>query len=211
MAYSMGSDIEEDWGSDVDDNESNGHDDIQQKESDVEEDWGSDVDDDLNRMQKYFNLFIFWSINIEFSEAFAHLESDESDDDESVSNFNPLNHINFGKRVDVDVAPRFGLTGSAYYVEFDKLDKIQNVNLVARTAFDKVLEDAFNDWGESDLVGVSIDHPSLDHEILVRFSGRHGVTTDKVLEVISGVQQSKKDLDFDSIKTIIVTYIYRSG
>ncbi|WP_169716431.1 DNA polymerase [Oceanimonas doudoroffii] len=78
---------------------------------------------------------------------------------------------------------------------------------VARAAFDKVLTDTFREGAPRDLVGVSINHPCLDHEILVLFGDKTETTTEKIMSVIASVQQSKKELDFDDTMEVKVTRV----
>ncbi len=54
---------------------------------------------------------------------------------------------------------------------------------------------------------MSIDHPALDHEILIRFGDQSETTTDAIMDVISSVQQSKKELDFDTGMCVKITRI----
>ncbi len=94
-----------------------------------------------------------------------------------------------------------------YHLQFQNTDRIPDANAVAEEGIRQVLDRAFGDCTDNDLVGVSINHPALDTEILIPFDSKDRMTTAKVMELIENVQQSKRELDFDSDIVIQATII----
>jgi len=118
-----------------------------------------------------------------------------------------MDHVTLGISRESDVAPKFGLTGTSYFFGFKDQDKILDAEAVARAGFDAVLSETFKHASDRDKVGVSISHPTLDTEVLVAFGDKDETTTDKIMEMIGMVQQSKKELNFDDTMTVKVTRI----
>ncbi len=153
-------------------------------------DWGSDIehsDEDIGRI----------------SPALSYT----SDDEAEVLDFNPNNFVLIGERAECEVSPRFGLTARCFFMTFRDVANIPDVEAVARAGIAEVLRRAFATCGENDLVGVQIEHPALDSEILVHFGDVESTTAENVLHTISSVQQSKRELTFDEDMIIKITSI----
>ena len=133
---------------------------------------------------------------------------EDSDVDEDSAPFDPMVHVQTGECVKCDVSKRFGVKASCYFLAFRDIEGIKNLEAVGRAGIGKVIDVAFNQCSPEDVVGLEINHPALDTEILIPFAKRELTTVDKVMEVIASVQQSRRDLAFNCnmiIKATVVT------
>ena len=70
-----------------------------------------------------------------------------------------------------------------------------------------MLELAFSDGEESDLVGMEFAHAALDTPILIPFSRQDALNPEKILVTIQKVMQSKRALTFDENLVVKVTCV----
>ena len=92
-------------------------------------------------------------------------------------------------------------------MRFKDEEGMRDAEEVARWGIQRVLDNAFRDAKENDLVGIAVNHPALDSEIYVPFGSTDQSTVGRVMELIENVQQSKKELTFSEDMEIRVTRI----
>jgi hypothetical protein len=94
---------------------------------------------------------------------------------------------------------KFGLKGNCFSLTWRNLQEAPDLETVVLEAFQDLIDQAFEGTTDpNDLVNVQIDHPALDTPIYIGFSPREKLTPNRLLLLVQSVQQSKRDLRFDS-------------
>ena len=95
---------------------------------------------------------------------------------------------------------KFGLKATPYTIEWKDLDQHRPyIDELVQTAIQDVLDDIFAEGRPNDLVNVMIDHDALVTPIPIPFSKQEKLTAHKIVLQIKKVQQSRRELDFDSM------------
>ena len=102
---------------------------------------------------------------------------------------------------------KFGVKASEYVVEWRDMEECPDLDETVLKAVQEVVDRVFSEGSEEDLVNVKIDHAALDTPAFIGFSPQRKLTAEKILLLVKKIQQSKRDLNFDSGLRITLTRI----
>ena len=103
---------------------------------------------------------------------------------------------------------KFDIKVSEYVVEWGDLDECPDLAQPVLKSVREVVARFLSEGSAADLVNVEIDHAALDTPAFIGFSHQRKLTAEKILLLlVNKMQQSKRDLNFDSGLHITLTRI----
>ena len=93
---------------------------------------------------------------------------------------------------------KFKMQGLEYLIRWKDMEQSPDFDQTVLTALQSILDQILSEGSPADLINVVIDHAALDNPIYCPFSHQDKLNALKILLLIKKVQQSKKELNFDS-------------
>ena len=93
---------------------------------------------------------------------------------------------------------KFRLQETPYIINWKDMPQTTNIGEVVQTAIQDVLDEIFAEGRPNDVVNVMIDHDALETPIPLPFTKQEKLTANKIIRQIQKVQQSRRELAFDS-------------
>ena len=116
-------------------------------------------------------------------------------------------HLEISEEYQIE-SKRLKTSATQFRVNFRNLDSISDILELVRAAFQRLLDQTFQQGDPTDRIGIEIRHPGLHHRpIFIPFLSQKQLSVEKLLRIIERTLQSNDDFRLDDEVTIIITRI----